>query len=313
MNPKPRVRKRPRFRRLQEALLWAGIQLLWASFRLVPLAGLRWFIKVMTHLAYLFMRRRKKIALGNLGLAFGNDKSEKEKRAICKRSMINFSSAFVEVLYFVHYPEKLDGSVVEVEGRENLEAAISQGRGVVVFSAHLGNFGLGMMRLVRLGYPVNVVVRNPRLEPLARFLGQISQDFGLTFIPDRPALTCTQRCLEALSGKQILFLLIDLNVGRGAIYVDFFGKLVPTFKGPAVLALRTGAPILPMFMVRDDTGKHKLIIEPAIEYQTSGDRKRDVYELTARFSKAAESYIRVHPEQWFWLHRRFRKARMIGS
>jgi KDO2-lipid IV(A) lauroyltransferase len=263
----------------------------------------------MTHLAYLFMRRRKKIALANLGLAFGNDKNENEKKAICKGAMINFASAFAEVLYFVNYPKRLDPSIIQVEGREYLEAAISQGRGVVIFSAHLGNFGLGMMRLVRLGYPVNVVVRNPRLEPLARFLGQISQGFGLTFIPDRPPLACAHRCLEALRRKELLFLLIDLNVGKGGIYVDFFGKLVPTFKGPAVLALRTGAPILPMFVVKDDAGRHKLIIEPELEYQTSGDRRQDVYDLTVRFSKVAESYVRAHPEQWFWLHRRFRKAK----
>lgn len=106
----------------------------------------------------------------------------------------------------------------------------------------------------------------------------------------------------------ILFLQIDINVIAGGIYVDFFGRQVPTYTGPVVLAQRTGAAVLPIFGIRTGAGRHRIVFGPPVALRFTG-RKRPMQDNTALLSKVIEDFIRRFPEEWWWLHRRWRKAK----
>jgi KDO2-lipid IV(A) lauroyltransferase len=199
---------------------------------------------------------------------------------------------------------------IKIEGKENLDDALKEGKGVVGVGAHFGNFPLLCARLAAEGYPFSVIARHPRDKNLARFFSDLRDKMGIGFISDKPPGVCIRDSLACLKRNKILYLQIDLNVssGGGKVYVDFFGKTVPTPTGPVSLAMRSGSPILPMFIVRDSEISHKIFIEPSVDLELSGDKGRDISVNIARLTKIIESYVRKYPTQWWWLHQRWRKA-----
>src|SRR5262249_50006566 len=115
----------------------------------------------------------------------------------------------------------------------------------------------------------------------------------------RPALECLRR-------NEALGILLDQNTSSGGIYVDFFGHPAATAPGPAILARRTGAPLIPLFDRRREDGTHVVEFHPPVEWRATGDRDQDVLEITARLTQAIERQIRAEPAQWFWIHNRWK-------
>jgi KDO2-lipid IV(A) lauroyltransferase len=169
------------------------------------------------------------------------------------------------------------------------------------------------VRLANEGYPLSAVARISKnakvLEPITSYMESV----GMEYIPTKPPLTCVSRCLNALKRNRILFAQIDLNAPTTEAWVDFFGYLVPTFKGPVVFSLRTGAPILPMFIIRNPDNLHKIIIHPPFRLSATGNMEQDITSNIARLSKIAEGMIQDYPEQWWWAIPRFKRARDIRT
>jgi KDO2-lipid IV(A) lauroyltransferase len=148
-----------------------------------------------------------------------------------------------------------------------------------------------------------VVVRpldNPDLEAL---LAEGRRRSGLGLIPKRRALREVQ---AALARGETVSILLDQDAGRDGAFVPFFGRPASTSRSLALLALRSGAPVLPVFIRRLPSGEHVLTVEAPVVVVDSGDRARDVQEATARFTAAIERQVRSCPEQWFWVHRRWK-------
>ena len=122
----------------------------------------------------------------------------------------------------------------------------------------------------------------------------------------RPWRDALRNILAALRRNEIVCLLADEKKRRTGIDVEFFGQPAATALGPAVISLRTGSPVVPMFIVRNRDGMHTIYIEPALEHPVTGDRKEDERALTAAFTRVIERYIRAYPEQWFWINSRWR-------
>jgi KDO2-lipid IV(A) lauroyltransferase len=131
--------------------------------------------------------------------------------------------------------------MVKFEGRQHLDHALRGGKGVIAVTAHLGNFPLMSFQLVNEGYPLSLGARDPQNPKVTKMITSFRNDAGIESIPDKPRRTCVSRCLEALERNRILFLQIDKNAPITECWVDFFGHLVPTFKGPAVFSIRKGA------------------------------------------------------------------------
>jgi KDO2-lipid IV(A) lauroyltransferase len=184
---------------------------------------------------------------------------------------------------------------------------------VIALSAHLGNFPLMSVRLAKEGYPSSVVTRDPENPKIAKALISLRDAVGLETIPGEPRMASVSRCFKALKEKRILFLHIDQNAPVTEAWVDFFGYLVPTFKGPVLFSMRTGAPILPMFMKRNSDNLHQITIHPPYILTITGNAEKDITSNTARLTKLIEAAIREYPEQWLWNYRRFKRARDIRT
>jgi len=294
-----------------DMITWTAIRVLLFLLRAVPEPLLPWLSRCIGGLILWLLPRRRAIALNNMEIALGESCSEQERGLILKRSISEVIQGSAELLRYIYLPKERLLSRIEFQGREHIDKALQQGRGVICCGGHFGNFALMLTSLAKAGYPVAVVVREPRNRRLQRLFDHIKEQVEVEFIPDKPKDRCLRRAIHCLRKNHVLFLQIDLNVISGGVMVEFFGRLVPTFAGPVVLALRTGAPVIPLFICRQDTFSYRIIAEPPLSLTVTGERERDLVENLTRLSRILEEYIRKEPAAWWWFHRRWRKAKPL--
>jgi KDO2-lipid IV(A) lauroyltransferase len=264
-------------------------------------------------MALYILRPARRIALNNLHLALGRDKSDEEIERICRENFRNIGKDMMETSRFLDYMKGSIKTLVRFEGKGYLDEALKQGKGVIALSAHVGNFPLMCTRLVDEGYPLAIVVRESKNPKIVKFMTSLRDSIGMESIPSKPSMTCVSRCLKTLKGNRILFAQIDLHARESEVWVDFFGYSVPTYKGPVVFSLRTGAPIVPMFIIRNANNTHRIIIHPPFKLDVTGDTEKDITTNIAKLTKIIEATIREYPEQWWWALRRFKAARDIQT
>lgn len=297
---------------LENHLGYLLFKILTGGVKLLSLKSLGFYGEKIGLLVYHLFPKRRKVALNNLSLALGKEKTSEEIEWICRETFKNIGKDMMEMGRCLDYDEPYLKNFVRLDGKEHLDQALTEGKGVIALSAHLGNFPLMCVRLVKEGYPFSLVARDPENPKLARFITSARERIGMESIPDKPRRVCVARCLNALKQNRVLFIQIDQNAPATEIYVDFFGYLVPTFKGPVVLSLRTGSPIIPMFILRESDGLHRIHIYPPYPLKTTGNTSQDIIDNIARLTKIVEAIIRKHPEQWWWIHKRFKRARTMA-
>jgi len=241
----------------------------------------------------------------NLKYAYGDDKDSKELSGIARRVCLNLPRGFMESFRLIYRPPEDMAKTMEITGLEHLDAALSKGKGVIGISAHIGNFFTFGPALGSAGYSYNVVIKdspNPILAKLWR-KGQINS-LNLP-IPAEPPMECVKIILRKLREGQIVSLFIDEDRSQG-IPVEFFGKPAYTPTGPAVLSLRSGAPLVPMFSVREGRNRHRIIIEPAGEFELGDDKDENIAAIIAWCTRVIENTIRRYPDQWTWFNARWK-------
>jgi KDO2-lipid IV(A) lauroyltransferase len=275
--------------------------------RLIPLSGVYLLGTAFALVARIFSGRRKKIALANLRLVFGKQKSEDEIQAIYKKCLTRTITSFLESMKFCFLPVPVAKGLIEIGGKEHLDAALKKGKGIIITGLHLGNFPLLAGKLALEGYPIAVIIKKPRNRYFAQLYISMTGKLGVGFIDGGERRLATQQSLRQLRNGGIVYIIIDQNPPYPDIMVDFFGYPVPSFKGPVVLAMRTGAAILPAFIVYENGWRHKLMIERPFQLETTEDQERDIAHNLSRLMKLAEGYIERYSEQWWWWHRRWKR------
>ena len=256
------------------------------------------------HLLYIALRKRRRIALENLQIAFGDEMSTDEQALICRKSFQQIGKTAIEFLRFPTLTFDNIWEEVTVEGKEHLIHALNQGKGAIVFLPHFGNWELLALvygalipdRAKAIAFPL----KNRYLNAL---VSQYRERLGLKLITRRQAVRET---LRALRENFAIGFFADQNAGREGVFVDFFGKPASAVRGPATFALKTGAPLLLSMDIRQPDGRHHVIITPEIDLELSGDLEQDVQTNTARILKILETYIRQYPDQWLWTHNRWK-------
>ncbi|MCB1184974.1 hypothetical protein KDM41_16220 [bacterium] len=201
-------------------------------------------------------------------------------------------------------PAQALGEVRVVPGWGELDEAVADGRGVIVVTAHLGNFELGGRVLARR-FPVLDVIKPMRNPLFDRHLERLRARFGIATVPmDHAGRTV----LAHLRRGGVVTLLVDQDAGAAGLRTPFLGRPASTWPGAARLALRTGAPLVPVAIVRGDDGGHVLHIGRRIAPPAGPADAAAVAALTARISAAVETFISRDPGQWFWVHRRWKGA-----
>ena len=246
---------------------------------------------------------RRKVALANLEFVFPNLERATRMR-IGALAFRNMATGAVEMLRAPSLNQALASQMFEIEGRRHLDEALEKQKGVIVASAHFGNFDLAACAMATLGVELCAVTRQQSQKGVNRFWMEVRQRCGVTLIP---AKSSAWKISRALRSGSVVILVIDQHMppGRG-IPVDFFGKPASTINAPAVISQATGAPIVPALVSRLPHGRHKLVFEPAIELQPGIDRKEQVEQVTRRLNQWLEDRIKQNPAQWIWVHRRWK-------
>lgn len=265
-----------------------------------------WSIKLLGNffgsLFYVLSKRYRRVALKNLRLAMSDQMDENEMKSIAKRVFQHFSRGAFEFFYFLSLDKDHISAMIEVDGIEILEEVMAEGRGCVLVTAHYGNWELLARKLAILGYKVNVIARDSDDPGMTGIATRIRESGGYrVFDRDQPIIGA----FRSLKNNEILGILPDQNESDGLL-IEFFGKLAATAIGPAVLALRSGAPIVPIFASQVSDGKYVAKVYPRIEFIPSGDEGKDTYDLMTLINKAIEVEVRRHPSQWLWLHDRWK-------
>ena len=258
----------------------------------------------MGGLAYLVACHSRRLALSNLTLAYGDEKSPGQIKRLGRSVFRELGRNVVDVARLPRITAENMDCLVRAEGLSHLESAYGEGRGVVAVSAHLGNFELMGTFLALRGFTVTVVAAplyDPRLDALLlknRLRG------GLHVVGRDRA---TPAVLRALRKGHVVGLLVDQDTRGAGIAVPFFGRPARTPTGPAILADRAGAPIVPMAIHRlaDDT--HLLTVRPPI--RSAGRAPEDVETTTSAYTAELERFIRRAPAQWVWMHDRWKASR----
>jgi KDO2-lipid IV(A) lauroyltransferase len=253
-------------------------------------------------LVYQLDRRHRRIALENVAAAFPG-RSERERRAIVRAAFAHFGRLLFAVLKFSTMSPKAMLARVEFEGEDRVRLAHAQNKGVLFVTGHFGFWEIqAMVHALRLP-PMAVLARaldNRRLNDL---LERIRTRTGNAVIYRQGTMRRVMRMLQSGQGVGVL---IDQHIlSRDAIYVDFFDRPAATTSAVAALALRTGAPVVPLFALPLGPGRYRLVYEHAIE-PPAGEDAQAVREFTQRCTDVLEMYVRRHPELWLWMHRRWR-------
>jgi Kdo2-lipid IVA lauroyltransferase/acyltransferase len=303
-------KKRIKFipRALTRGILYAVTFLAaWLPFKCVC-----WITRFLSAVGFIVLIRQKKIAWESLRVAFGREKTELEIRQIFKDCFFNIGKSMTELIYFIEHPSQIKKKVF-FENKDILLNAMAQGKGVIVVSGHFGNFPLMLLRLHQEGLSTSAIIRPARDHKAEEYFQKKRSTLGLKTIYSRPRKKCVTESLRALRAKELLFVLLDQHSGSaGGVMVDFFGQKAATAAGPVVFALRTQAPIVPIFIVRQPDDTHKIIVEPPLAIEHGATEEETLVKNVSRITQIIERYVRQYPEEWGWMHRRW-KGRSTGK
>ncbi|HET7343265.1 MAG TPA: lysophospholipid acyltransferase family protein, partial [Methylomirabilota bacterium] len=233
------------------------------------------------------------------------------RRRLVRRSWQHLGMTLVEMARLLSRPLPATLDELTLDGLEHLRHVMDEHGRALVLTAHLGNWEYLTAAHRLTGYPLSVVVRPLDWAVLDAGAAAMRRKTGVTLIDKRGAL---RPVLEALRRGGLVGLLLDQNAARReGVFVPFFGRTASTSRSLALLALRTGAPVVPIFTHRQAPGRHRVVIEPPLPRPRVNDPERALVELTARCTQSIEAAIRRTPEQWLWSHDRWRTRPPAGA
>lgn len=289
-----------RVRQLLEAAVFAVVL---AGARLLPRRLLLGIGALAGSAGHRLDRRHREIGIENLRAAFGPALSEAEAARLSIETWRHFGRITVDTLLSPAWSREEVMRIVAAEGVEHLREAHARGKGVVCFGAHFGHWELAGLVQGYLGFPLALVARpldNPYLE---RMLARIRQQSGNLVVHKRQAL---RDMIRAVHRGMSVAILIDQDAHEDGVFVPFFGRPASTTPAAALLALRTGAALLPVYCLPETAGGYRIVYESEIPVEPTGDRDADVLRLTRACTERVEAWVREHPSQWLWMHRRWK-------
>lgn len=275
-----------------------------ACVRILPHAVVRGLGATLGLLFYALDRPHRRVALANLGQCFPL-RSENERRVLARAMFAHFGRLLFEILKFSTLSHAQMLTRVEFDGEDRARHAYAQGRGVLFFTGHFGFWELHALAHGLRVQPIGVLARaldNPHLHALLE--GTRTSTGNFVIYRDG----AVRRVLRTLAAGQGVAMLIDQHMhSPDAIWVDFFQRPAATTSTLAALALRTGAPVVPVFALPLPGGRYRMIYEHPVD-PPAGEGPEAVREFTQRCTDVLEMYVRRHPELWLWMHRRWRDA-----
>jgi KDO2-lipid IV(A) lauroyltransferase len=261
-----------------------------------------WIARRMGSVAYYLNQKRRSIGYVNLKAAFGERFGSKQRYRIIKRVYQNLAQNAVEMLSLPKIDLKYIERYVRIENAERTDEALNKKKGLIFLTAHYGNWELSSIVSSLEGYPLKVLAREQKFPLLNQFLNRMRESKGCKVISKGMPI---REIIESLKRGEAVGILADQDAGKKGVFVDFFGRPASTAPGTIRMALTTGATILPAFMIREKGPKHRLIIEKPLRIPKSD---RDIQSILQNFSQILESHITNFPDQWLWMHKRWKST-----
>lgn len=294
--------KSPLRRRTEQTLIRWLTTLVAGGARLVPL---RWLQRLGSAVGWLIFRglgKRRQLGRENLRAALGEGLSDGELDRLLLASTRNMTKTMLELMKFGTMGDEEFFRFAHPRDVENLREALARGHGAIVVTPHFGCWEGLAASIARLGFPLTVVARDANDPGTAQIIRRAREAAGEGVVERRE----TRTMLRVLRAGQVLGILPDQHGGRRALWVEFMGRPAATMGGPASLALRTGAAIVPAFARRCPDDTLDVYFLPALELPDTGDRQADIRAATQMINDVMGAEIRRHPEQWMWMHNRWR-------
>lgn len=286
-------------------IAWGGLGLCSLIIKFMPACFLYGFANIIAVLGYIFAVKQRKIALESLTIAFGSDRSKPEIARMAKDCFVFMAKSAVELMFMLDKLVVLKQRV-EMIDKEKLDNALSKGKGVILVSAHFGNFPLLLARLSLEGYKIAGIMRPMRDARVEKIFLAKRRMFNVKTIYSHPRNVCVETTIKTLRNNEIVFIPIDQNFGTSGVFVDFFGRKAATATGPVIFAQRTKAVILPCFIVRQPDDTHKIVFEPALNLKEAPTAQESINVNIQALTSIIEAYIRKYPVEWGWIHRRWK-------
>jgi len=274
--------------------LLARIPYRWLSAFGALVGGLVWLLGI-----------RRRVVLDNLRLAFP-ERSEAERRDIARRTYRNLGQMIPDFVRVPFLPRAELERIFVYDGWEKFEAATARGKGVIAATAHFGNFEVLAAAHTLRGTPVTMISRKMGKSGANDFWRALRRRSGVEDLVVSKGSTLAA-AVRAIKAGRFLGYVIDQNQPlRHAIFPTFFGVPAATAPTPAVLAMRSGAAVIFVVSYPLGDGRHRVVFEGPLEPPDTGDRERDVLVFMQDLNDRLERFVRLHPEQWYWLHRRWK-------
>ncbi len=279
---------------------WIAV-FLWLFSKIIPYRAGVWAGGVIGWISYYLLPKERNRVFEHLRMVFG-EKEDAWIRRTARRNFIHLGKSVLEVMLIT--PERLS-AISEFRGYENLRHAFEQGRGVLYVTGHIGNWELSG-GILASKFPLSVVAAPLEPEEVNDMILRLRNRIGIKVIlRSRPG--AAKELIRIFKENRVLGLLIDQDTDVDGAFVDFLGRPAWTPTAAASMALKFGAPVVFGYARREKNGRHTVIVEGPLELIRTGDEKKDIVANTVMFTKRIEDCILQNPEQWVWMHRRWRR------
>jgi len=305
----PGGKKRKKDKRLKWAVEYALAVIVYHLIRLAPFRVAMAAGGFLGTLAYRIDKRHRMVTEDNLRESL-REKTPDEIARIARSVYRNLGWSAIEFIWSDRFDRRWVEENIDFPGFDYLLRKVGEGRGALYLTAHCGSWELMAISQAVMGNPFGVVVRpldNPFLD---RAVTRLRTRGGNTLINKNKGM---REILRMLNNGKGVGILLDQNVSaKEGVFVDFFGRPACTNKGLALIAMKTKAPVIPAFIRRDKDGRRKIVMGKELPLVETGDKEADILVNTQSYTKAIEDFVREYPDQWFWMHRRW-KTRPEGG
>ena len=257
----------------------------------------------MGDLAFDLVRKRRDLVKQHLGRVFGNEYEPDALHKLARNVYRQLGRLATEHARLLAAETTDIRDRITVIGDDHIGQARRQGKGVILVTGHFGYWELLGASVAALGYPMAVVAKDQHNPAVNALIIKGREKLGMKVISMAAA---THAIMRTLRRNECVGLLMDQDAGPGGTFVDFLGLEASTYQGPALFALRSGAPIIPCFIIREGAERHRIVFESPIEAVPTGDETADIQRYTQAYTAVLERYVRMYPDHWFWVHRRWK-------
>jgi len=263
----------------------------------LPLWLTRAISRCISFISYLFLKNTRENVEKNLSHVYSDPREIKD---VARKIFLNYGSYLADWAKLNHMnTKKVLGLFSLLKGKENIEEGLRRGKGIILLTAHLGNWELGSLFFSHSGIPMNVITAQDAIEGIANVREKTRKFHNVKTITIGKAPLSFMDIVSVLQKNEIVAMLIDRYIAEKGMLIDFFGKPARFPTGPVLLAKSTGAAIMPAFIVLGPDGKYKAIADSIVDMEFSGDREKDIRVNLEKIVRIFEKYIREYVDQWY--------------